>query len=103
MIVRKLNGSKIGDQVVCMTVSKYHSLIATGNAFGQVITWDLETAKILHVHIAVGDEKITLLEFLDAYPILVCGGSDGSISLWATRGAPTTSRYDCLGRFRNIV
>jgi hypothetical protein len=37
-----------------MTVSKYHSLIATGNAFGQVITWDLETAKILQVHIAVG-------------------------------------------------
>lgn len=86
-----------------MTVSKYHSLIATGNAFGQVITWDLETAKILQVHIAVGDEKITLLEFLDAYPILVCGGSDGSISLWATRGAPITSRYDCLGRFRNTV
>ena len=57
LVVRKLNGVNLGDQVVCMAVSKHHSLIATGNAFGQVITWDLETAKILQVHIAVADRE----------------------------------------------
>ena len=44
-----------------------------------------------------------MLQFLEKYPILVCGGSEGQVSLWATRGAPAEYRYDCLGRFKNVV
>ena len=35
-----------------MTVSKFHSQIATGNRFGLVTIWDLESGKIERIHIA---------------------------------------------------
>lgn len=93
-----MNASAIGDMVQCMALSKHHSLIVTGNAHGMVTTWDLETAKIMHVHQA-SSEKITMLGFGGTYPILFCASEDGSFSAWATKTSPVQHRYSCLARF----
>ena len=44
--MRNMNGQKIDETVTIMTVSKFHSQIATGNRFGLVTIWDLESSKI---------------------------------------------------------
>jgi len=31
LVLRKFNGSQLGDMVVCMAISKHFSLVATGN------------------------------------------------------------------------
>ena len=63
--------------------------------------WDLESCKTNQVHCA-SKERITLLEFLEGYPILVAGGADGLLTMWATKRAPRL-QYECLGRFINHV
>lgn len=92
LVSKKLDATALGDMIVCATVSRHHSLIVTASALGLVITWDLETAKILNVNRA-SQEKITFLSFMDKYPILIVGAADGVLSLWTTRTAPLEQRY----------
>jgi len=89
------------DHVNVIAISTEHSLIASGNSLGQVVTWDLETASMLHIHYAAKDENIVFLQFLADYPIMVAASAEGSISVWGTRGASTESLYNCLGRYKN--
>ena len=53
LVLRKFNGSQLGDMVVCMTISKHHSLVATGNQFGLVVIWNLESGKMDKVQLAL--------------------------------------------------
>ena len=92
MALRKFDGSAIDDSITCMTVSKHHSLIATGSWSGNLTIWDFETGKIDQMHVAA-ESKIIFLQFLDPYPILVAGGVQGYVTVWATRGAPIDIRY----------
>ena len=97
LIIKKLDASDLGDQVVIMAFCKQQSLIATGNQQGLVMIWDMETCKLDKVIVAVKD-SVTLLEFMDDYPILVCGGQDGSLSFWATK-RDFKNPSECMGRF----
>ena len=92
----------MGDMISCAAISKHHSLLVTANDFGYIVTWDLETAKILNVQKA-SSERITFVSFLGKYPILVNGTSDGHLSLWATKTAPLEHRFQCIGMFRNLT
>ena len=49
------------DHLNVIAISMELSLIASGNSFGQVVTWDLETASMLHIHYAAKDENIVFL------------------------------------------
>ena len=71
--MRKLDASPIYDMVVRLAISKEQGLIATGNQQGLVMIWDLETSKLDYIHVAPKD-TITVLEFLEDYPILVAAG-----------------------------
>ena len=71
--MRKLDASPICDMVVRLAISKEQGLIATGNQQGLVMIWDLETSKLDYIHVAAKD-SITVLEFLEDYPILVAAG-----------------------------
>lgn len=86
-----------------MTVSKHHSLIATGMQSGLVAIWDLQTGKCDRVHQAA-KSSINFLSFVEEYPMLAAGGAQGYMSVWATSRAPKEGRdlrYQCMGRFRN--
>ena len=96
--MRNMNGQKIDENVTIMTVSKFHSQIATGNRFGLVTIWDLESSKIERIHIAA-KSSITFLQFSDYYPILFAAGLDGNLTAWATKRAPIDSRFRCLARY----
>ena len=50
LVLRQINGANFNDLVVSMTVSKHHSLIATGMQSGLVTIWDLQTGKCDRVH-----------------------------------------------------
>jgi len=64
MEVRKFNANRMGDMVLCMAASKHHNLVATGNAFGNVNIWELDSARIICMH-KISNEKITFLGFMD--------------------------------------
>lgn len=100
LVLRHIDGEHFKDLIVCMTVSKHHSLIATGSQSGLVTLWELETGRCNKAHIAAR-ANITFLQFMDKYPILMAGGSMGYCSLWVTKGAPMAYRHQCLGRFQN--
>jgi WD40 repeat protein len=89
--------------VVCMAVSKHFSLIATGNTNSIVCVYDLENAKLIHIHQASKEknEKIVMLGFLEPFPILVCCTNEGYLNIWACKGAPLDQRYQLLGKFIN--
>jgi WD40 repeat protein len=89
------------DHINVIAISMEHSLIASGNSLGQVVTWDLETASMLHIQYAAKDENIVFLQFLADYPLMVAATAEGTISVWGTRGASTESLYNCVGRFKN--
>lgn len=89
--------------VVSLAVSKHHSLIATGSQSGLVTLWDLQTGRCNRAHVAA-KSSINFLSFVEEYPMLVSGGAQGYMSIWATSRAPKEGRdlrYQCMGRFLN--
>lgn len=87
--------------VVCMAASKHHNLVATANTFGYFSIWELDSARIVCVQ-KISNEKITLLSFMDKYPILIAGDCHGLVTVWAVKSAPIEIRNRCLGRFQNF-
>ena len=84
LILRKFNGAQLGDMVVCMAISKHLSLIATGNQYGLVVIWGMEYGKIDKVFYAAKG-KISFMEFVGEYPLLVVGSYDGVMTVWGTK------------------
>ena len=100
MVVRSWSAPSLGDQIVSSAVSKHHSLMATGDLFGQINVWDFETGKAERIFFA-GERRVNMLQFLDKYPILVSGTSGGQVQVWSMSRAPLAFRFLCLGRFVN--
>lgn len=99
-------GHKMADrnnQILAFAFSSHHNLFATGSVLGLVTVWDYELSKIDDVCFLKQDKQLDTFSlcFLDPYPVLVAGYSDGSIYYWCIK--PAKRRGECILRSRNHV
>jgi len=101
-LLRIMSGAHKDSDINAMTYSSHLNLLASGSGNGIIAIWDLELGKLEQICLGHTAE-ITCLQFLDPFPVLVSGSSDGSICVWAVRPCAELYRYKCILRVLNSM
>jgi WD40 repeat protein len=88
------------DDIRCVQLNEYHSVVGSGSAFGVVQLWDFEMLKpisVLHNHSAC----IKAICFTDEYPIMATCSLDGMICVFSIRRGYDRNASIFLAKFVN--
>ena len=91
-------------EIFCLDFSSQLKFFATGSSDSLVIVWNFELSKIediLYLQNLNKNEKVNVytVKFLDPYPLIAVGYSDGQFLIWGIK--ETNIRGQCLLRARN--
>ena len=93
-------------EIYCLDFSNQLAFFATGSSDSLVVVWNFELSKIediLFLQNLNKNEKINVnsVKFLDPYPLIAVGYSDGQFLIWGIK--ETNIRGQCLLRARNYA
>ena len=93
-----------GLEIYCLDFSTQLAFFATGSSDSLVVVWNFELSKIediLYLENKNKNEKVNVyaVKFLDPYPLIAVGYSDGQFLIWGIKEAHI--RGQCLLRARN--
>jgi len=87
-------------EINCMDFSILLNLFATAGSDGLIVCWDFEMSKIDDIFYFHSNKlSVNFVKFLEPYPILAAGYSDGTLYFWGVK--QNKERGECIFRARN--
>jgi len=86
--------------VISGDFARHLDLIATGGRDNLVRLWDYERVMLIHEYKA-HDSEVSIVRFIEPFPLLLTSDSSGFICIWLTKPHPLAGRL--VTTFRNVL